>query len=225
MDPLSITASTLTVIQSLLATFDTIKHIRGLPAAFREVGESLPLVENTLQLVHEALKAEKPYVAAEKELITALFDCQNRASTLRDIFKDIEGGKNQEKEAKEWSALAKFYHNKIVPLGKAHKVESLMQDILKKLKVLAIRQIFKASAELQKQVDSLEDAIRSLSEVDPSLQDSDVDAASNNISMNNYNKAKELVSTGSNAEIAMGDKYHSGHNMYFGRRSRDSDSD
>ncbi|KAK1464153.1 hypothetical protein CMEL01_12914 [Colletotrichum melonis] len=221
MDPLSITASTLTVIQSLLATFDAIKHIKGLPAAFKEVGKSLPLVENTLQLAHEALKAEKPDAAAEKELIPALGDCQKRASTLRDIFKDIEGGKNQEKEAKEWSALVKFYHNKVVPLGKAHKVESLMQDILKKLKVLAIRQIFKASTELQKQVGGLEDAIRSLSEVDPSLPDSDFDAASNNISMNNYGKAKGLVSTGSNADIAMGDKYHSGHNMYFVSRPLD----
>ncbi|KXH50672.1 hypothetical protein CSIM01_01521 [Colletotrichum simmondsii] len=221
MDPLSITASTLTVIQSVLATFDAIKHIKGLPAAFKEVGKSLPLVENTLQLAHEALKAEKPDAAAEKELIPALGDCQKRASTLRDIFKDIEGGKNQEKEAKEWSALVKFYHNKVVPLGKAHKVESLMQDILKKLKVLAIRQIFKASAELQKQVDGLEDAIRSLSEVDPSLPDSDFDAASNNITMNNYGKAKGLVSTGSNADIAMGDKYQSGHNMYFGHRTKE----
>ncbi|KZL84203.1 hypothetical protein CI238_13646, partial [Colletotrichum incanum] len=56
-----------------------------------------------------------------------------RAKTIQDIFNAIEPGNQQDKGAKEWSALARFYRTKVVPFGKAHKVETLMQDILNKL--------------------------------------------------------------------------------------------
>ncbi|KAF6812719.1 hypothetical protein CSOJ01_05015 [Colletotrichum sojae] len=218
MDPLSITASTITVIQSILAVYDTIQHIKGLPKAFKEVGQSLPLVRETLELARDVLDTDNPDDAVKTAIRPALIDCKKRANTIKEIFDEIDKNKNQKKDgkdAKDWSAFVRFYRKKIAPLGKAHKVEALMQDILKKLKVLAIHQIFKSYAEFQSQVEKLEKAIKALSEVEPSLPDSDFDGAATSYTQNNSDNARGFISTGSGAEISMGDRFQAGGDMNF----------
>ncbi|GKT47790.1 uncharacterized protein ColSpa_07971 [Colletotrichum spaethianum] len=213
MDPLSITASTITVIQSLLAAFDTIKHIKDLPKAFAEVGRSLPLVKETLDLAQQSLDIDKPDENVKSAIQPALTECLKRAKTIEDIFSEIEPGNQREKGAQEWSAFVRFYRTKVVPFGKAHKVEALMQDILNKLKVLAIHHAFKAHAESLGQIEKLEKAIKSLAEVEPSLPDSEFDGANaTNVTQHISDSGRGLVSTGSYSEIAMGNttKYHSG---------------
>ncbi|KDN70615.1 hypothetical protein CSUB01_04476 [Colletotrichum sublineola] len=215
MDPLSITASTITVIQSLIAAYDTIKHIKDLPKAFAEVGRNLPLVNETLDLAQQALVADKPDENVQSAIQPALADCLKRAKTIKDIFGEIEPGHQQEKGggAREWSAFARFYRKKVVPLGKAHKVEALMRDILSRLKVLAIHHVFKAHAESLGQIEKLESAIRALAEVEPSLPDSEFDGGpGTNVTQHISDSGRGLVSTGNHSEISMGNttKYHSG---------------
>ncbi|OHW92213.1 hypothetical protein CSPAE12_09224 [Colletotrichum incanum] len=213
MDPLSITASTITVIQSLLAAYDTIKNIKDLPKAFAEVGRSLPLVKETLDLAQQALNSDKPDENVKSAIQPALTECLKRAKTIKDIFNEIEPGNQQDKGVKEWSAFARFYRTKVIPFGKAHKVEALMQDILNKLKVLAIHHGFKVHAESLGQIEKLENAIKSLAEVEPSLPDSEFDGGpATNVTQHISDSGRGLVSTGSHSEIAMGNttKYHSG---------------
>ncbi|KAK1976059.1 hypothetical protein LZ30DRAFT_693138 [Colletotrichum cereale] len=222
MDPLSVTASTITVIQSLIAAYDTIKHIRDLPKAFAEVGRNLPLVKETLDLAQQALDADGPDEDVQSAIQPALAECLKRAKTIKDIFAEIEPGRQQDKgggagggSAREWSAFVRFYRRKVVPFGKAHKVEALMRDILSKLKVLAVHRVFKARAESLGQMEKLEGAIRALAEVEPSLPDSEFDGAGRpgtHVALHISDSGRGLVSTGDQAEIAMGNttKYHSG---------------
>ncbi|TQN66287.1 Ankyrin-2, partial [Colletotrichum shisoi] len=213
MDPLSITASTITVIQSLLATYDTIKHVKDLPKAFAEVGRNLPLVKETLDLAQQALSVDGPDENVKSAIQPALAECLKRAKTIEDIFAEIEPGNQQNKGAGDWSALVRFYRKKVVPYGKANKVEALMQDILDKLKVLAIHQVFKARADSLGHIEKLEDAIKSLAEVEPSLPDSEFDGGpATNVTQHISDNGRGLVSTGNYSEIAMGNtaKYQSG---------------
>ncbi|KAK1585471.1 uncharacterized protein LY79DRAFT_268892 [Colletotrichum navitas] len=214
MDPLSITASTITVIQSLIAAYDTIKHIKDLPKAFAEVGRNLPLVKETLDLAQQALDADRPDEDVQGAIQPALAECLKRARTIKDIFSEIEPGRQNEKGgAREWSVFVRFYRKKVVPFGKAHKVEALMRDILSKLKVLAIHHVFKAHAESLGQMEKLEGAIKALAEVEPSLPDSEFDGGSGtNVTQNISDSGRGLVSTGERSENTMGDttKYQSG---------------
>ncbi|KAK1995620.1 hypothetical protein LX36DRAFT_659417 [Colletotrichum falcatum] len=219
MDPLSITASTITVIQSLIAAYDTIKHIKDLPKAFTEVGRNLPLVNETLGLAQQALDADKPSEDVRGAIQPALAECLKRAKTIKDIFGEIESGQKQQDKggggggAKEWSVFVRFYRKKVLPFGKAHKVEALMREILSRLKVLAIHHAFRAHAESLGQMEKLEGAIRAIAEVEPSLPDSEFDAAAApSVTQHISDGGRGLVSTGGYAEIAMGNttKFDSG---------------
>ncbi|KAF9869242.1 hypothetical protein CkaCkLH20_13287 [Colletotrichum karsti] len=215
MDPLSITASTLAVIQSLIAAFEAIRHIKGLPKAFNNVGESLPLVKETLELAQEVLCEENPDDAVKRETAKTLQDCQKKAKVINSIFKNIEEGRKKEKDAKDWSFFSRFYREKVLPMGKAHKVEKLMEQVLAKLKILGINQIFRARADFQSQVEKLSSAIRALSEVEPSLEDSEFDAAATNYTMNVSDYGRGLMATGENANVTMGDRFEAAGSMNF----------
>ncbi|RYP50205.1 hypothetical protein DL768_004226 [Monosporascus sp. mg162] len=176
MDPLSITASTITVIQSISAAYKVIKQLKGLPKAFNQVGDNLPLVEDTLEAAHARLEKASLDASSKKAIEPVTQRCQEKAKALRDIFQEVERGRKDTKDAKDWSALASFYRTKVLPMGKASRVEALMHDILCGLRGLAIHHLFKAATE--KQLEKLEKAIQDLSAVEPSLPDSDFEKGS-----------------------------------------------
>ncbi|KAF7556987.1 hypothetical protein G7Z17_g1065 [Cylindrodendrum hubeiense] len=182
MDPLSITAATIAIIQSISSTFDIIKHLKGLPKAFKEVGQSLPLVREILELAHSELQATAPDESVNQAIEPVINSCQEKAKALSDIFDELYKAKKHEKDAKEWSAFAIFYRKTVLRVGKSYKVETLMKDLLNSLKALAIHQLFKMAT--QGLTKKLENAIKKLSEVEPSLPDSDFEIKGTNVTQN-----------------------------------------
>lgn len=175
MDPVSIIASTIAISQAILSAYKAIEHIKGLPKAFREVNQNIPLVQETLELARLQLERVGLNEPSGKAVEPVISNCHKKFEALQNIFQEIDKGK----DAKDWSALVSFYRTTVVPLGKAHRVEALMQDILKDLRMLAINQLFKTAT--QSQVAKLESAVQDLSNVDPSLPDADFETSVSNV--------------------------------------------
>jgi hypothetical protein len=166
MDPLSITASIIGVIGGISAISKTIKTIQGLPKAFDEVQNDLPLVLSILRGAQNSLLDGQEITDDEKNAVLAILQpCLD--------FDEVRVECEKDKDAKDWAKVRAAYHKALRGV-KALRVEHLMMDILGGMKKLALSQVFKSAT--QNDIHTLEKAIHDLSEVDPSLPDSEFGA-------------------------------------------------
>ncbi|GKU23142.1 unnamed protein product [Fusarium langsethiae] len=174
MDPLSGIASTIAVVQAISSIYKAIQRLRGLPHEFVEVSRNLPLAENTLGLARDQLQGQtlsKSYKEALQRLVS---DCEGKAKKLQEIFEEVEKGM---KSAEDGSVLD-LYRTSLLRLGKARRVENLMQGLLRGLDSLATNQLFKTAT--QSQIAQLKKAIDQLSNVESSVPDSEFDSPGTN---------------------------------------------
>jgi hypothetical protein len=162
-----------------------------------------------IQLIHVPLDD-----ASAKAIEPIITGCKEKANALLAIFQKID---NRRKDAKDGWVL-EFYRTTVIPLGKAHRVEVLMKDILEGLKKLAINQLFKTAT--QSQMAGLEKAIQALSEVEPSMPDSDFEGSGPlSVTQNVGERAtgNQAINRGGNHENVFGNKFQSqGGAMSFG---------
>lgn len=178
MDPLSIIASTIAVIQATASTYKAIQNLRGLPKEFDEVSQNLPLAENTLCLARNQLEGQTLDEPSRTALERRISGCELKAKQLRDIFEKVD---NSAKNGKDRSVQA-LYRTSLLRLGKSHRVETLMRGILRDLDALATNQLFKTAT--QSQVVQLEEAIDQLSNVVSSVPDSDFNGSGASFTQN-----------------------------------------
>ncbi|GAB1315143.1 hypothetical protein MFIFM68171_05353 [Madurella fahalii] len=157
MDTLSIIASTIAILQAIASTYKAIQHLRGLPKAFDEVNRSLPLVEDSLVVARDRIRDVDLDESTRRAIEPVISSCQEKAKALLEIFQRVDKAK---KDA-NGSALD-TYRARMLRLGKGHRVENLMQDILRGLQALAINQSLRAATHAQ--VARLERAISVLSQ-------------------------------------------------------------
>ncbi|RYP51033.1 hypothetical protein DL768_003533 [Monosporascus sp. mg162] len=167
MDPLSAIASTIALVQAISSTYKAIQHLRGLPEEFNEVNRHLPLAQDTLGLAREQLQGLALDESSKEALQPLVCGCEEKAKMLQAIFEKFEKGV---RNAKEGSVLD-FYRISVLRLGKAHRVETLMQGILRDLDALATNQLFRTAT--RSQMAELKEAINQLSKVESSVPDSD----------------------------------------------------
>lgn len=180
------------VTEDIVDAYGSIESLCSLPEAFQEVNKCLPLVEQTLQ--DAKTPAERLKSADDTMTLERILDsCNNKASNLREIFKQLgEISKDQYDPS--------LYQQIIVKQDK-QRVETLMDGILKDLGAL-VTHIF--SGEMQRPVEPLAQARKDLAEVSPSLADSDLadkpGAASqygdNNCQYNLFGKGIQKVTGG-----------------------------
>jgi hypothetical protein len=219
MDPLSLIASTLTIIQSISSTYNFIQHIKGLPNAFKEVGQELPLVKETLDLVRSQFQASCLDDSSQKAIEPIIRGCHEKIKALNEIMQEIEKKKKKkknDKNANDWSALVSSYRTMMLRMGKAHRVEVLMQGILSGLKGLAVHHLFLGATKAQ--VDKLEDAIQRLSEVEPSLPDSDFESSGTTFTqaVGDGGKANMFNAVGGPMTNKFGNEFNAAGPMHFG---------
>lgn len=152
--------------------------------------------------------------ASAKAIEPIITGCKEKANALLAIFQKIDNGR---KDAKD-GLLLEFYRRTVIPLGKAHRVEVLMKNILEGLKKLAMNQLFKTAT--QSQIAGLEKAIQALSEVEPSVPDSDFEGSGLlNVTQNVGEGAtgNQAINRGGNQENVFGNQFQSqGGAMSFG---------
>ncbi|KAE8382645.1 hypothetical protein BDV26DRAFT_288209 [Aspergillus bertholletiae] len=155
--------SLIEVTDGIVEAYKPIKDLRGLPEAFREVNNVLPFIK---QILRDAKHPTKRVLSANdaEALKTALCNCGEKANRLLEIFKKIAKKTNGQYNSSVYRAI-------IIQHGK-HRVETLVDGILQDLGALVTHHIF--PADMQRQVESLENAREALARVSPSLTDSDV---------------------------------------------------
>ncbi|KAH7124342.1 WD domain-containing protein [Dactylonectria macrodidyma] len=216
MDPLSIVASTIAVVQAISSTYKAIQHLRGLPNEFNEVNRNLPLVQDTLGLARDQLQGLALDEPSKKAIQPIVSGCEEKAKILQDIFEKVEKGT---KKSKDGSVLD-LYRTLLLRLGKAHRVETLMQGILRGLDALATNQLFKTAT--RSQMAQLKDAIDQLSNVESSVPDSDFEGSmtnSQNIASGGTGYLSVITGQGHNINPGSGEQYIA-QTMTFGTKSR-----
>ncbi|EPE05937.1 ankyrin repeat protein [Ophiostoma piceae UAMH 11346] len=173
MDPLSVIASTLAIIQAITASYKAIQNIHDLPNEFKEVETYLPLVYDTLKQVEERIKNADLDEASKTAIRPLVSACKAKTEELQTMFAQMEGRKGR--------AVA-IYRGLLIQLGKENRVETLMQGILERLGMIADNQVMRGAT--HSQMAKLTDAVEALSHVESSVPDADLDRASMNAIQN-----------------------------------------
>ncbi|KAJ0289985.1 hypothetical protein COL940_001087 [Colletotrichum noveboracense] len=171
MDPLSVISSTIGIIGAVASAYETIKKIQNLPKAFDEVNKNLPLVRDVLQRVYERIQRIDPSVAENSDSIReAIKTCHDKVELLQKIFAALEEKCKDRDAAKTWKRARAWYREAMRGM-QADRVEGLMKEILDSMRILAMSQVFSLNDDL----DEIKEAINSLSKVEPSLDDSEME--------------------------------------------------
>ena len=144
-------SGTIALVDATKKVYDAAKDQLGLPAAFREVAQRLPLVQTILG--NAKVRAEGGQVddEASKAAKSILEPCKSRVKKLEEIFRKVipqEGGSRLDR-----------YYKAARTLGKDGKVETLMKGILDDLNLLSVQ----CGMETGVHVEKLKEAIKAVS--------------------------------------------------------------
>jgi N-terminal domain on NACHT_NTPase and P-loop NTPases len=144
------------IIDATRKVYDAATDQQGLPAAFREVAQRLPLIRSIL--VKANARAEHGQVDDEAAK-SILETCKRTVEELDGIFQKVvpqEGGSRLER-----------YYKAARTLGKGGKVEALMKRILDDLHLLSVQ----CGIETGDYVETLKEAMEAISALEPSVPD------------------------------------------------------
>lgn len=205
------------ITKTTVETYQAIKNLHDLPEAFDEVNRRFPLVTQTLQKAEDESKNATP--EEKKALEPLLESCRNKAKELLDIFKNIQESKDK--------SFRSAYRAIVTKMRKDARVETLMDNILKDLGVLAAHHAFQDT--MQRQVEPLQIARDDLAKVTPSIPDEEInDNAGSAIQFGDKNR--QYNSFGGTQKIFDGDSYEAGRDLNLNismkpRRRRGSSDD
>lgn len=144
------------IIDATKKVYDAASDQQGLPGAFREVAQRLPLVRSILVKVNaRAEHGQVDDVAAKSILET----CKRKVEKLDGIFQKVvpQGG----------GLRLERYYKAARTLGKGGKVEALMEGILDDLNLLSVQ----CGIETGDEVEKLKEAMGAISALAPSVPD------------------------------------------------------
>jgi hypothetical protein len=121
-------SSIITIVDGIKQVVDAASEVEGLPKAFRQASNKLPLVSDILEATKHSFEADD-VSSVEKSVTLVVNDCKEKWKTLNDLFDKVI----PEEEA---SRLERYYMA-VKTLGKGGKVESLMKGILEDIQLLA----------------------------------------------------------------------------------------
>ncbi|PKS11382.1 hypothetical protein jhhlp_003145 [Lomentospora prolificans] len=217
MDPVTIITSVISIVGAIAGTYEAISKIADLPKAFDEVKKDLPLVQSILENAQERLTDPDLHTTEHSQAILAIIEpCKDKAEELKKIFDKIETECKGDRGAKDWTRVRDVYRKTLRGI-KSHRVEVLMNEILKGLKRLALSQLFQSA--MQKDLKAVEKAIEELSNVEPSVADSELDppgsiqasqaiAAGATGSQTNVSGSNNTVNNGEYAISGSGHTFH-----------------
>ncbi|KAF4927798.1 Regulatory protein AfsR [Colletotrichum viniferum] len=208
MDPLSVISSTIGIIGAVASAYETIKKIQNLPKAFDEVNKNLPLVQGVLQRVYERIQRIDPSVDNSDSIREAINTCHDKVELLQKIFATLEEKCKDRDADKTWKRARAWYREAKRGM-QADRVEGLMKEILDRMRILAMSQVFSLNDDL----DEIKEAINSLSRVEPSLDDSEMELGAIYAQQTNrdhatgtqYNMSGGVMNTGNNSGNTFGD--------------------
>ncbi|KAF3490816.1 Ankyrin repeat domain-containing protein 50 [Arthroderma uncinatum] len=210
MDPLNILSSTHTLVDTIIATYQTLDKISNLPNSFNEIKTSLPLVERMLNDARDALDGTELSEEETKAILAIINPCNEAAVKMNNIFKEVQSKCEKGQNARSWQSVRSIYHKALRGQG-AFRAEKLMDVIMRGLKQLAMQRAFNTT--MQKDLKSLKKAIEGMSKAQPSLRDSEFKNVGGTFTMTQHNANGAI--TQQNAPRGDNNRFYSSQTMKF----------
>jgi hypothetical protein len=121
-------SSIITIVDGIKQVVDAASEVEGLPKAFRQASNKLPLVSDILEATKYNFEADD-VSDVERSVTLVVDDCKDKWKTLNDLFNKVI--------PQEKASRVERYHKAVKTLGKGGKVESLMKGILEDIQLLA----------------------------------------------------------------------------------------
>jgi len=151
-------SAVISIVDGIKQVYDAASDPKGLPPAFKEVANRMPLVKNTLQAAENGIKADNDAAKGMKTVVDA---CETKAEKLADIFRKVL----PEPDA----SRMEHYLKALRGLPKGSRVELLMKGILEDIQLLASNHGMKTVT--KDEMEQLTKAIKEIEKVPPSADD------------------------------------------------------
>lgn len=155
----------ISILGTIKSIHDGVQDARGLPEAFHDVADRLPLAQDTLKVIETYISERNAQNDSCEAMRPVTEACKEKATRLEKIFEKV-APQPDDSRFERYRSVARV-------MGKGSRVEALMKGILADLQLLA--QSFGVRAVTAEQLDEkLSKAIRELSEAKPSLPEEEV---------------------------------------------------
>ena len=156
---LGVISAIISIVDASKKVYDAAKDTKGLPEAFREVADRLPIVESILGSAKQKIEGKEVDNDSCKGVKHVVEDCQEKAKRLKELF--------QKAIPAEGASDLKRYYKAVKALGRGSEVEKLMKGILKDVQLLACERGMKTANNAQQQ--EIKKAISDVSDILPSV--------------------------------------------------------
>jgi hypothetical protein len=160
---LGVISSIIAIVDGTKKVYDAATNPQGLPAAFHEIANRLPIIRTILSSAEQHIKnkdVDESWCKGVKAIINA---CEEKAKVLDMLFHKAIPGEGDSRLTRYYKAVKSY--------GKGNEVETLMKKMLEDVQLLASEHGMKTVTKAQK--DEIAQAIEEVSEVTPSVPDDD----------------------------------------------------
>ncbi|KAE8450749.1 hypothetical protein EG329_005662 [Mollisiaceae sp. DMI_Dod_QoI] len=139
---LGVISSIISIVDGTKQVYDAATNAEGLPEAFREVADRLPIITNILSSAKQHIdggELDEKSCQAVKQVVEA---CEKKAKALDDLFRKVipaNGASRQE-----------IYLSAVRTLGKGSQVETLMKGMLEDVQLLTSEHDMKIGTKTEK---------------------------------------------------------------------------
>ena len=173
------------IIDAVTKVYGAVTDASGLPGAFRDVAQRLPLVQDTLETALVHLNNSGPDDPFYQAIMPIVNGCKDNATRLEEIFLKVIPQSD--------APRPHGYVLAVRTLGKGGRVESLMKGILEDLQLLSGNRVMKLATEVQ--LGELVKATEEVSAIPPSLA---VESPASDI--HNYGPGPQNVNLGGGSQ-------------------------
>ena len=156
---LGVVGSIISILDGAKQVYDAAKNAQGLPAAFRDVANRIPIVQDILESARQNLDTGNIDQSSFKGVRDVVNACDTKAKRLNDLFQKASPTGSS-------SDLARYY-KAVKAYGRGNEVESLMKGILEDVQLLACDHGMKVATESQQA--TIAQAITDVSDIQPSV--------------------------------------------------------
>jgi hypothetical protein len=125
---LGVISSVIAIVNGTKKLYDTASDTHGLPKAFREVVDRLPVIKHILELVKTDIEDGDVDENVRKDVKDLVSTCGEKAKELNEIFRKVIPSENASRTRRYYSAAK--------TLGKGNQVEMLMKSMLEDVQLL-----------------------------------------------------------------------------------------
>ena len=203
---LGVIGSIISIVDGTKKVYDAAKTVKGLPAAFRDVANRLPIVRDILETARNNITSgsfDESSCEGTKDVVDA---CEKKAKRLNELFHKVNSTNS--------SSDLRRYYKAVKAYGRGDEVESLMKGILEDVQLSACDHGMKVATKFQQE--RIAQAISDVSDIQPSVPDEVFQeagfTANNSGSGTQFNAQGEYIAQGTARQYNT-----AGGNMTFGR--------